>query len=75
MADINPPDLEPNAVLYQLLKPAPVLGANGEKQYQPVAMTQDFTAAIQWANANPGGVVMLNVCIYKTSPLLTTPPA
>lgn len=68
-------DLAPNLVMYQLLKPAPIMGPNGERQYQPFGMTQDFSAAVQWANTNPGGVVMLCVVLYKTAPTNILTPA
>lgn len=73
----NPPpaDLAPNGVLYHLLKPAPVLGPQGQKQYQIVGVTQDFSAAISWANENAPATVAVNVILYMTQSTLAIPPA
>lgn len=76
MTQQNNPGLVPGLMFYMMMKPAPILGPNGEPNYVPVGQTQDFAQAITFANQNPGTVVVLNAVIYATmaAPPLAVPP-
>lgn len=68
-AAIDP--LQPNLVIYQILKRAPVLAADGTVQYQIVAQAQDFVALMNAAAGMGEVAVVAQICVAK----LTAAPA
>lgn len=64
--------LQPGLAFYCVMKPGPVLGADGNPQYAIIAQTQDLGQAIMLMNQTPGAAVMLNFCLAKTPPAVLT---
>lgn len=64
--------LSPNAVLYQVLTPAPMLAPNGDVQYAMLGPFADLASASQHSAKTPGALLAVTVILFQT-PALRVP--
>ena len=58
-------NMEPGLVLYYIMKPNPIIGADGMTQYAIAGVSQDLPSALNAMVSLPGSRVMLGVIIAK----------